>query len=415
MDRELSSEEMRSMRRKRIYRIIVIVIMMIIAVFGIRQLLGKRIERQSLIVSEAVLGIMEGSITASGTVIPAYEQTLSSPFLSRIDSVYLQAGDAVKIGDRLLKLSVGNKELQLDRVLDEFALMQNDKLQLQLQKGQKQLELETNQQIMELKVATFENELEIQLRLFDLGGGMQSNVDRAQLNLDIGRLELQQIEQRITNEEQLLETELSGLVLRMSIKQNEMVHLRRELQMADMRSEFEGVVTWVNDTPGAAVNQGESLARIADLSSFKLRGAVSDYYAEKLTVSNPVYLKINGERLDGTVLSIEPTVTNNIITFYAVLDQKESSLLRSNMRVDISIITSTRDGVVRIKTGAAINGHGFMPLFIDNGSWAERRMVKVGETSLDYAELLSGVKPGEKVIISRTQDFENLKRIKIVE
>ncbi|MCF7919000.1 MAG: efflux RND transporter periplasmic adaptor subunit [Candidatus Cloacimonetes bacterium] len=415
MDRELNAEELRRLRWKRIITGCVIIFVVVLLLFGIRQLLGRRIERSRLVISVAEPGVIEGTITASGAVVPAYEQTLSSPFISRIDSVYRQAGDEVKKGDRLLKLNIDYMELQHEKAQDEYELMQNEMLQRQLQKAQKSLELDTERQIKELQVATFENELAIQQRLYELGGGMQSSVDRAQLNLDIGRLELGQLEARILNEEQMLEVELTGLELRMSIKRNEILQLEQELKLADMGAEFQGVVTWINDTPGISVNKGEALARIADLTSFKIKGAVSDYYADKLTTGNPVYLSISGNRLDGLITSIEPTVRNNIITFYAELYEKNNLLLRSNMRVDISIITTTKSGVVRIKNGPAINGKGLMPLFIDHGNWAEKRMVRVGETNLDFAEIVSGITFGERVIISRMEDYESLKKIKIIE
>ena len=414
MDRELNAEELRRLHWKRILRISAIIFVLLLVLFGIRQLLGRRLERSRLITSVAEPGMIEGTITASGTVVPAYEQTLSSPFISRIDSVYRQAGDKVNKGERLLKLNIDYMELQYEKAQDEYDLMQNEILQRQLLKAQKSLELDTERRIKELEIAAFENELEIQQRLFDLGGGMQSSVDRAQLNLDIGKLELGQLETRIANEEQMLEVELAGLELRMSIKRNEILQLEQELKLAYMGAEFQGVVTWINDTPGISVNKGEALARIADLTSFKIKGAVSDYYADKLTTGNPVYLSINDKRLDGLITSIEPTVRNNIITFYADLNEKNSPLLRSNMRVDISIITAAKPGVIRIKNGPAINGQGLMPLFIDHGTWAERRMVKVGESNLDFAEIVTGITAGERVIISRMEDFENIKKIKIV-
>jgi len=415
MDRNLDSRELRKQQIKRYSSYILIIVILVIAVFGIRQLLGRNIVRSRLLITIAEMGTIEGTVTATGTLVPVYEHVVSTPFQSRIDSLYHQAGDEVQAGERLMKLNTDVMQMSREKAINELELMKNQQRLQRLQMEGRQIDLETSEQIGELQVASFENELAVQKRLFDLGGGMQSSVDRAQLDLDISLLELEQQERRLENEQKTFEAELAALDLQISIKNNEILQLERELDLADTNVQFKGVVTWINDEPGVAVYKGEALARIADLSHFKLRGAVSEYYADKLLAGVPVYIKVNNERLAGTISSIEPTIENGIITFYAELEEDNNAMLRSNMRVDINIITSSKNNVIRIKNGAAVNGHGLMYLFMDEGDYAVRRQVKIGETNLDYAEVISGIISGEKVIISVMEQYENLSRIKIIE
>ena len=415
MDRNLDSRELRKQQIKRYSSYILIIVILVIAVFGIRQLLGRNIVRSRLLITIAEMGTIEGTVTATGTLVPVYEHVVSTPFQSRIDSLYHQAGDEVQAGERLMKLNTDVMQMSREKAINELELMKNQQRLQRLQMEGRQIDLETSEQIGELQVASFENELAVQKRLFDLGGGMQSSVDRAQLDLDISLLELEQQERRLENEQKTFEAELAALDLQISIKNNEILQLERELDLADTNVQFKGVVTWINDKPGVAVYKGEALARIADLSHFKLRGAVSEYYADKLLAGVPVYIKVNNERLAGTISSIEPTIENGIITFYAELEEDNNAMLRSNMRVDINIITSSKNNVIRIKNGAAVNGHGLMYLFMDEGDYAVRRQVKIGETNLDYAEVISGIISGEKVIISVMEQYENLSRIKIIE
>jgi HlyD family secretion protein len=415
MDRNLDSRELRKQRIKRFSGYVLIIIILVAAVFGIRQLLGRSIARRRLLTTIAETGMIEGTVTATGTLVAVYEQVISTPFQSRIDSLYHQAGDQVRAGERLMKLNTDVMQMALEKAIDELELMKNQQRLQRLQMEGRQIDLETSEQIGALQVASFENELSVQKRLFDLGGGMQSSVDRAQLDLDISLLELEQLEKRLENEQKSFKAELAALDLQISIKNNEILQLKRELDLADTNVLFEGVVTWINDNPGVAVYKGEALARIADLSHFKLRGAVSEYYADKLLAGVPVYIKVNNNRLAGKISSIEPTVKNGIITFYAELDEDNNAMLRSNMRVDINIIISSKNNVIRIKNGTAVNGHGQMYLFIDEGDYAVRRQVKIGETNLEFAEVISGIVSGETVIISLMEQYENLSRIKILE
>jgi len=84
MDRDLSSTELRKGRLNIILKVSLGIIVIILAVFGLRTLLSSRVERNSILTARTERGAIEGSITASGTVIPAYEQLLTSPFPSRI-------------------------------------------------------------------------------------------------------------------------------------------------------------------------------------------------------------------------------------------------------------------------------------------------------------------------------------------
>ena len=413
MDRELSSTELRKRQLNIVLKISMGIFVIILALFGLRTLLSSRVERSTILTAIAESGAMEGSITASGTVIPAYEQILTSPFPSRIDSLYKQPGTLVTSGDAILKLNNEFMILQKQRNQDELKLMQNNKHQLQLKMERALIKIQSDYDIMELKVKSFQNDLATQERIFQLGGGMKNSVDRAQLNLDIGKLELEQLKQRKKNEDKSLLADLIDLELRLSIKQNELTQLERKLDLALTKAEFKGVVTWVNDTPGASVQQGETVARVADLSHFKIRGSISDYHADKLVTENPVYITITNQRLDGVISTIEPTSMNGIITFYVELKKDSDPNLRSNLRTDINIITTTKPNVIRLKNGPALNGHGSMYLYVIDNEIAFRKAVIVGESNLNYVEIVSGIKPGEEVIISDIERFRNLKKIRV--
>jgi HlyD family secretion protein len=411
MDREISAREIRKTQLRLILRIAIGIIAAVMVLFALRQLIRPRLARSYIVTARAEIGTIEGTVTASGTVIPAYEQLLSSPFASRIDSVYRSAGDLVKPGDAIVRLDTQFMLLQQQQLQDELALMQNNRRQRTLAVERTRIQLQSDYDIMQLQVQAYDNELAIQQQLFALGGGMQTAVDKARLNRDIAQLQLQQLAQRMQNEELALAADLADIDLRLSIKNNELTQLNRRLELAQTKAQFNGVVTWVHNVPGATVQQGETVARIADLSHFKVRGSISDYHADKLHTGNPAYISIGDTRLDGTISAIEPTSEHGIITFYIELNQSDNPLLRSNLRTDISIITTSKANVVRLKNGPAINGRGRMNLFVIQGTNAIRRPVTVGEINLHYAEILTGIQPDEEVIISDMQRYENNKTI----
>ena len=97
------------------------------------------------------------------------------------------------------------------------------------------------------------------------------------------------------------------------------------LQQADIVATRAGVLTYVNLKLGTKVSEGEILARIADLRSFKILGSISDSYSSKMHTGMPVIVRANDSTMRGTLVNIHPAVSNSVVTFDVALDDQKSS------------------------------------------------------------------------------------------
>lgn len=175
------------------------------------------------------------------------------------------------------------------------------------------------------------------------------------------------------------------------------------------------MVTWVNEEIGATVNAGEPLARVADLSSFKIKATISDTYAEQLKVGGPVTVRINNTDLRGEIANIQPKVENGIITFYVRLQEKNHQALRSNLRVEVFVLTDFRPNVLRVKNGPFFTGATEQAVFVVEGDKATRRLLKTGASNLDFVELQGDIAAGERIILSNTKEYAHLSEIQLTD
>lgn len=413
MDREISADVIRKRKIKSVIRYLVIIIAVFLVFIAFKALISPSIDRERIRTAVAEVGAIEGTITASGVVVPEFEQVIISPLQSKIDSIYRKAGDKISIGEPILKLNNEFTLIALEKLKDEYKLQQNKKTQLELSMERSLIDLNTQLQIMDLQVQSYRSKLESQRQIFELGGGTKANYEQAQLDLDISTLQRQQLADRIENQKKTLQADLTELDLQLKIQQNRINELQRQLELAKAKAARNGVITWVNDNIGANVNQGEIIARIADLDKFKVESKISDIHAAKLIVGNPVKVRINETNLTGIISSIKPTIENGIINFIVELEDKTNELLRSNLRVDVFVITSSKTDVVRIENGPFINGSGRQDIFIVDGDKAYRRTVIVGDTNFDWVEIESGLNPGETVIITNMEDHLHQTEVKI--
>ena len=390
-----------------------ILLLFLICIFLLRSILRSSLKQSQLLTAVAEIGDIEGTITASGIVIPEFEQIITSPIQSRIEAIYRRSGETVPKDSSILKLDKEFTQNTLEQMCDELALKINRKEQLKLKIERSLIDLNADFDINQLQIQYLESKVEVQKHLNKIGVGIQEELDQAVLNLEISQRELEQLKKRIDNEKKSLDADLTELELEIQIQKKAIKKLERQLELADVKSTNTGVVTWVNDDIGANVNPGDIIARVADLSSFKVESKISDVHASRIMIGNPVRVRIGDHNLLGSISGIQPTIQNGIINFTVQLDNKTSELLRSNLRVDVFVITSYKNNIIRVRNGPFINGSGEQDIFVISHDKAIRRRVLIGETNFDWVEITRGVHAGETVIISSTEKYIHRDLLKI--
>jgi len=405
VDRELSSSQIRKEKFVKSLKFLAVGFIFIFTILFFRNLLRSSLKESQILIAVAEIGDIEGALTASGIVVPEFEQIITSPIESKVVQVFYQSGETVHKDSSILKLNKESTQNSMEQLQDELALKINRKEQLKLKIERSLIDLSAQFDINKLQIQFLESKLDVQKHLNKIGVGIQEELNQAILNLEIARRELDQLEKRIENEKKSLDADLTELELEIQIQEKTIRNLDRKLDLADVKSDNVGVITWVNDDIGSTVHTGDIIARVADLTSFKVEGKISDIHASKMMIGNPVRVRIGDLNLRGLISGIQPTIQNGIITFTVRLEDKTNRELRSNLRVDVFVIISYKNAVVRVKNGPFINGSGEQAIFVIDGKTATRRRILVGATNFDWVEVKEGLRPGETVIISDMERY----------
>ena len=119
MDREIPKEVRQKERNKKIIRYSAIGVAGVIVVSVLISLMRVGVEEKDIVFSTVDKGVIEVSVSASGKVVPAFEEIINSPINSRILEIYKKGGDSVEIGTPILKLDLQSTETQYQKLLDE--------------------------------------------------------------------------------------------------------------------------------------------------------------------------------------------------------------------------------------------------------------------------------------------------------
>ncbi|MBC8083909.1 MAG: HlyD family efflux transporter periplasmic adaptor subunit [Hymenobacter sp.] len=380
-------------------------LLLLTGLLAFRTVLKPSLERGSILTATAETGDVEASLTAAGLIIPAHEAVITSPIQSTIRRVAVPVGSPVRPGQTILELDRELTSSALAKLEDEQQQNRNKTGQLRLTLEKALNDLRSQELVQQVKVRSLESALRDEQYLLRIGGGPAESVRQAGLNLKIARLELRRLGEQTRNQRAANAADVRELGFTMQIQARSITELAGKLAQASVSSPQPGVLTWVNEDLGTTVRAGDPLARVADLSRFRVRATISDAYADALHVQDLVIIRINGTDLRGTISTVSPAADKGVVTFYATLTQDHHPALRANLRADVFVVTKAHRRVTRVRNGPFYQGGKEQPVFVVRGGQATRRVVRFGDSNFDYVQIAGGLRPGEEIIVSDTKDF----------
>ena len=408
MDREIPKEVRDKERKKKFIKYGAIGVAAVVCIAVLISFMRSSVNRKDLVFSEVDNGTIEVSVSASGKVVPAFEEIINSPINTRIVEVYRKGGDSVDVGTPILKLDLQSTETEYKKLLDEEQMKRYQLEQLKVNNNTYLSDLSMQVKISAMKLNRMEVELRNERYLDSLGSGTTDKVRQAELNFNTGKLELEQLRQQYANESKVKEADLKVKELEFNIFSKSLAEMKRTLDDAQIRSPRKAILTYINNQVGAQVAEGSQVAIISDLSHFKVEGEIADTYGDRVAAGGRAIVKIGNEKLEGTVSSVTPLSKNGVISFIVQLNEDNNKRLRSGLKTDVYVMNAVKEGVLRLANASYYVGRGEYELFVqDSKDEIVKRKVQLGDSNFEYVEVISGLKPGDNVVVSDMSSYKN--------
>ena len=164
----------------------------------------------------------------------------------------------------------------------------------------------------------------------------------------------------------------------------------------------------------ASVNSGTPLMTVADLSKLLVDTNINQVDVTRLQLRQAVKLTVESvkeETMDGRVTFIAPvaSIKNGVKGFEVkAVIAKPSPRLRPGMTVNMVVPVSHANGVLSLPVCAVFKGENDRTVVyvLDDREQAEPREVAVGVSNLEFAEIKSGVKSGDRVLLVEPRFME---------
>ena len=414
MDREIPKEIRKKERNKKIIRFSAIAVTIVVVISILISLMRTGVKKKDIILSAVDQGTIEVSVSASGKVAPAFEEIITSPINSRIVEVYRRGGDSVDVGTPILKLDLQSTETEYKKLLDEEEMRRYKLEQLRVNNQTKLSDMAMQIKVSAMKLNRMKVELRNEHYLDSLGAGTTDKVRQAELSYNVAQLEYEQLKQQYDNEKEVAAAELKVQELDFNIFRKNLAEMKRTLDDAQIRSPRKAILTYINNQVGAQVPQGCQVAIISDLSHFKVEGEIADTYGDRVAAGGKAIVKIGTEKLEGVVSSVTPLSKNGVISFSVQLMDDNNRRLRSGLKTDVYVMNAVKEDVMRIANASYYVGRGEYDLFVmTSDDEIVKRKVQLGDSNFEFVEVVSGLQPGDRVVVSDMSQYKNKTKLKL--
>lgn len=416
MDREIDKSQLRRESMMRLAKWGIAAVAVVAVIVWVLSSVSTSVKPTDITLSTVDEGPLETTAPASGRVVPAHEEIINSPVTTRLIKVFAQPGDTVSEGMPLLMLDLQEEETALDKLIDARNIRQQELIQLQLNNRTMLSDLEMQIKVSEMNINRLRIEVDNERRLDSLGSGTGDRVRQAETAYAEGRLKLEQLRTKLANERQRAAAAEHVQQLNVNSADKDIALKRNTLHRGQIPAPMDGVLTYIATDLGSRIGAGEKVAVVSNLTSFKVIGEVAESYSNRVDIGSRVGVRFANQQIEGTVTNITPQAKQGLISFVVSLDDPGHERLRSGQRTELNIVYGYKDKVTRLRSGAFFKGAGDYSLFVlDGDNTLVKRVVRIGDSNREYVEVLSGLRPGDRVVTSDMEPFKNKGKLKIKE
>ena len=413
MDRPI--EKKKGIKKKHIYYTIggLLFVVLIYKAFFDENVSTLKVDAEKLSIETVSKGIFHDYITVSGNVEPIATIYLDVREGGRVEEKVIEEGTMVKKGDVILRLS--NPDLSLNILNSEAQLAEKSNF---LRNTMVVMEQEKLQIKRELLILEFD--IKRKKRKYIQNKSLYAGKLISKEEFLIAEEDFQFVERSF---ELYLERQKQDSIYRsIQVKQMEssLHNMDLNLKLVRQRQEnlnvtapADGQLTALDVELGQSIPKGGRIGQIHILTSYKVVAQIDEHYIDKVKVGLTAVLDRQGQEFELKIRKVLPEVRDGRFSVELVFIGD----MPDNMRTGQTYYTRLQLGSpiesMLLPRGSFFQKTGGQWIFVltADGESAEKRTIKIGRQNPKYYELLEGIKPGEKVIISGYDNFGDNERI----
>lgn len=410
-------DQSKAKRKKRIvYGVIAAV-----ALVGITVLLGRlkpaapTVERNLVWVDTVKRGQMLRQVRGLGTLVPEEIRWIAARTQGRVDRIILRPGAEVTPDSVILILANPDVEQAAANADSQLGAAEAALANLRVQ-------LERDVLAAEAAAANAKADFEQSRLRAEVNEQLFKDGLVSQLELRLSQVTAEQAATRHAIEQKRFAFAQESIKPQLAVQEAEVARLRSqarlrhdELDALQVRSSMTGVLSALPVEVGAQVQPGTNLARVADPTRLKAEIRIAETQAKDIAIGLPAQIDTRNGIVAGHVARIDPSVQAGTVTVDIIISDPLPRGSRPDLSVDGTIELERLDDVIHVGRPAFGQERSTVGIFrLDpDGSYATRAQVQLGRSSVNTIEIVNGLQPGDRVILSDMSQWDSADRIKL--
>lgn len=368
-----------------------------------------KVERRGLSIGDVKKSRFDDYVSVDGNVVPIQVVQVSPEEGGVVLEKVIEEGAHVRKGDVIVRLSNSNLDLEILNAESELAEKQNMLRNTQITMEQDRL---NNQS----EAASLEMEMQAKKRSYN----HQTALQKEQLNSREDYLKAKEeyelsvrknalIRRQLQKNAQLRRSQMDQMNDNLSSMLRNVQLVRQRKERLNVRSQIDGEVGQLDIELGQSISPGQKIGVINDLSDYKVEAKVDEHYIDRVHQGLTATFEQNGKRYSLTVRKVYPEVKDGRFKIDFVFSGRRPANIRTGQTyyVDLQLGESKQAVLIPKGTFYSVTGGNWIFVLDKDGKKAYRRKIRIGRQNPQYYEVLEGLEPGERVIVSGYESYKD--------
>lgn len=366
-----------------------------------------RVDARTVTIATVEQGEFNDYVRVNGSVQPITTVQLSPLESGNVDVKVVEEGAIVKKGDVIVKLS--NPQLTMSILTSEADLAEKENLlrNTMVTMEQEKLNLRKERLQLELDVTRKRRKFEQNESLYKEKLISQEEYLQAKEDYDIAQSQRTLVFERQKQDSIYRSTQVDNMEISLESMRKNMVLIRQRVDNLSVKSAIDGELGMLDVVLGQFISSGAKIGQINDLTNYKIEAMIDEHYIDRVVRGLKGSFERGGEKFELTVNKVFPEVRSGQFRTWLHLTATRPDNIRTGQTYYINLELGQPTNGIIIPRGAFYQTTGGNWIFVVEGDKAVRRPVKIGRQNPQHYEVLEGLKPGEKVIVSSYETYGN--------
>lgn len=374
-------------------------------------------DSKGILTGEVTLGRFDDFVRLTGRVETGTIVQVSALESGIVEKKWVEEGAYVNEGDIILTLNNPNLRQQILDSESQLAEKQNMLRDTELAMEKDRLQI--RQDILSAKTLLNQKRRlsEQQSELYKERLTSREEYLKAREDYELARENLKLLENRQRQDSLYRQVQVAMMRESLHNMQENFMLVRQRADNLNIRATHSGQLGSLNAELGQNIPAGQQVGQINILDNYKFAVSIDEHYIDRVAPGLNARASKNGTEIDLIIKKVYPEVSNGQFKADLVIDQSKGDESPVKLRVgqsfpvDLRLGESTESLIVPKGSFFQNSGGKWAYVLSDDGKTAERREIKIGRQNPKYYEVLEGLDPGEKIIISSYSNYGDADRI----